>query len=145
MIIKNTKTQNLKKENEMSYLPKFSQKAKKELQRLRLADKRLHGLGSGITNTLDLLPDLFDLEKYPITFDMFFEYINKRSEYNIYSTVEREFVLEFAPEPKFREITVKDDPGSIIKALDFVCGYSNISHIDMIAEIHGWWEQPQTY
>lgn len=87
----------------MSYLPAFSEKAKKELQRLRGADKRLHGLGSGITNTLDLLPDLFDLEKYPITTEMLFEYLSK-SDFQLKYSEDGQFLFEVETEYQLYQI-----------------------------------------
>jgi len=125
----------------MSYLPKLSEKAKVEIFRF-IQNKSFPFVISEAF--YEGLQNLFDLEKYPITFDMLLEYVSTMSEYNIYDKGNKEFVLEFDPEPR-RKRTVRDKAEDIEEALKFIWSYSNIRDIDLIASIHGWWEQPQTY
>lgn len=100
-----------------SLIPALSDKARLEIAHIQT--DRYNPLGS-----FEAFQDLFDLDKYPITWEQLSNF--------------------------FRDHHPNIDLGDAIKnnrepVIVHVARAVNARDIDIIGDIHGWWEKPQTY
>lgn len=103
--------------------------------------------------------DLFDLEKYPITWEQLFDFcenhpcMNKNQFYAhgtefiyrkdgadgflIIGSIHFNYYPPYAPKKLFE--------GTIIDTLNRIAKVTEMDLIIIIGDIHGWWEKPRTY
>lgn len=109
--------------------PKLSEKAYAEIDKIAWDNTAEHGV--------DAFMSLFNLEKYPITKDMLFEYFSNRKDiYQVSLNTFRSKCWEFIAFGRLycAEDEVSDNIRWIAKDL-------GIDQIIIIGEIHGWWEK----
>lgn len=127
--------------NEMSYLPKLSEKAKREIF-IRIIQSRtdFYPLSEAF---YEAFRDLFDLEKYPITNEMMFEYIKKLDGW-----------FDLQPNSDSKNFCFVSDRDEYVEIDNFMTIRDMVYEIsrfilkrdiDIVGDIHGWWKQPQTY
>lgn len=136
----------------VSLIPALSEKAKLEIVR-----SCLHPRDWGYSDEVEIyfdkaincisqaFQDLFDLEKYPITFEQILNEFKNRSEWNLIKVDKEKYKYGFDPKPDFRKRLLENTTQSIHEAFMYLATYSNINQIILIGDIHGWWEKPQTY
>lgn len=126
-------------------IPALSEKAKQEIERLENEYFDEIGENPSFSITFEAFQDLFDLEKYPITWEQLFEYISKvkKDTIVIKSNKEVEFHVHFPNGVScLAEVSNVDNISDLIYVLSFCIRKRDI---DIIGDIHGWWEEPQTY
>lgn len=121
-----------------SLIPALSEKARIEIAHIQT--DRYNPLGS-----FEAFQDLFDLEKYPITPEIMVEYFNKQplviQEKSLKGSNIDENIFYIASTGVCVN-PYKDKFYYILGCLLYVLDYRDI---DIIGDIHGWWEKPQTY
>lgn len=133
--------------------PKLSQKAWDEIRRITPKyDFPVNYFDSvmltDIPDVINAYTSLFDLEKYPITKDMVFEYLKDHPDYE--DVLKGTESIESTPECFiFREkgFYSRFDPAhfySVEYNLRQIGYYASNSDIIIIGEIHGWWEKGET-
>lgn len=133
----------------MSYLPKLSKKAINEIAKLALESDISWNRDFSFEYTINFIYNIFDLKQYPVTFEMLVEYCNKsvKNNYMIRSlnliTVENDNKIILKDSMKTSmELQKSIDPKFIISCISRIL---NVDKIIIIGDIHGWWEQSQTY
>lgn len=123
-----------------SLIPALSNKAKLEIAHIQT--DRYNPLGS-----FEAFQDLFDLEKYPITWEQLLDYINTHHKDSDYLRVKEDYFTIYDHhddgEPYSQDYTERNTTMDIM--LYLIAMTLGIRDIDIIGDIHGWWEKPQTY
>lgn len=126
-----------------SLIPALSEKAQDELltnlPRIAKEDLDENTFRCGFM-FLDCFQDLFDLEKYPITWEQLCEYLSKSPYYERAEAGSHVFFRCLGW--KHKSITKTTNIAWVLKRLINLTGKRDI---DIIGDIHGWWEKPQTY
>jgi hypothetical protein len=126
-----------------SLIPALSDKAKQELKVIAYNKKQSLNVQLSMNDGIEAFQDLFDLEKYPITWEMLFEYSKKARLIIRQRENERDFIIPRA-EKDGGDVPIWQHDG-IRKAIHLISIHKWIDRIIIIGDIHGWWEKPQTY
>lgn len=127
----------------MSYLPKLSEKAKHEIFKIIQSRTDIYQLSEAF---YEAFRDLFDLEKYPITWEMFFEYCKKIKSDRVRIYPDSVSFIYYEEGERYCEFFNKDSSIEVI--INFLNAWFNsykANRMIIFGDIHGWWEQPQTY
>lgn len=126
--------------------PKLSQKAWTEIGQMNWRCI-LNGNDNGMNfhEAVEAFMSLFDLEKYPITWDMMFEYC-KTIKIDRIETCKGCVMFFYYHEGECccKSFYEKSD---MVEMLNFLVGWFNsvkVNRIILIGEIHGWWEKGET-
>ena len=123
-----------------SLIPALSEKAKQEITKNINYHPILGTSSTPVWDIIEAFQDLFDLEKYPITWEQLCEYLSKSPYYE--RAVAGNHVFFRCLGWKHKSITKTTDIAWVLKQLINLTGKRDI---DIIGDIHGWWEKPQTY
>lgn len=123
-----------------SLIPALSEKAKQEITKNINYHPILGTSSTPVWDIIEAFQDLFDLEKYPITWERLSEYLSKSTHYERAEAGSNVFFRCLYQ--KYKSITKTTDIAWVLKQLMKLTGKRDI---DIIGDIHGWWEKPQTY
>lgn len=130
-----------------SLIPALSDKAKQELKVIAYNKKQSLSVQLSMNDGIEAFQDLFDLDKYPITWEMLLDYINTHHKDSDYLRVKEDYFTIYDHhddgEPYSQDYTERNTTMDIM--LYLIAMTLGIRDIDIIGDIHGWWEKPQTY
>lgn len=128
-----------------SLIPALSEKARIEIGKKNWQYYLDNEKEMSFPVAIEAFQDLFDLEKYPITPEIMVEYFNKQplviQEKSLKGSNIDENIFYIASTGVCVN-PYKDKFYYILGCLLYVLDYRDI---DIIGDIHGWWEKPQTY
>ena len=130
-----------------SLIPALSEKAKQEITKNINYHPILGTSSTPVWDIIEAFQDLCDLEKYPITWEELFEYLENidgdivlgDQEITLYT-----FEHQDCSEYKAVGVTYTSSC-NIIELLRHLSITLVMDVFIIIGDIHGWWEKPQTY
>lgn len=128
---------------EITMFPKLSQKAWREIndRLLDLPETLFH-----ISVPIRLYNDLFDLEKYPITVELLFNWLRENENLTYMGDLNTVQDFWFKAISKNIPVSFRYDGftypiNSMLYDLRVYCNFMQVDMIQVIGEIHGWWEK----
>lgn len=137
-----------------SLIPALSDKAKLEILKGCVSERNLGytdeidiNVERGMECSIQAFQDLFDLKKYPITWEMLLEYVSNRHSDLEYLRVNGDYftIYDHHSDGEPYSQYYKRYNTTISTMLWIIADKIGISEMRIIGDIHGWWEKPQTY
>lgn len=123
----------------MTLIPALSEKAKHEIERNVFVELKTF-------DSIEAFQDLFDLEKYPITWEQLFGYIKNIKSDRLEINKDHAIITFYEGGESYKKyLTERNDINESIHCLVALFASIKVTHMIVIGDIHGWWEKPQTY
>lgn len=121
--------------------PKLSQKAIDEIAKIAKYDTRFAGAHA--------VRFLFDLKKYPITVELLFNWLRENENLTYVGDLDTLQEFWFKAISKNIPVSFRYDGftypiDSMLYDLRVYCNFMQVDMIQVIGEIHGWWEKGET-
>lgn len=121
--------------------PKLSQKAIDEIAKIAKYDTRFAGAHA--------VRFLFDLKKYPITVELLFNWLRENENLTYVGDLDTLQEFWFKAISKNIPVSFRYDGftypiDSMLYDLRVYCNFMQVDIIQVIGEIHGWWEKGET-